>query len=196
MSHPIQCQCGNLQGSVETGHPVNRGVCYCRDCQAFARFLKREADILDGAGGTDVVQTEPRYVSFHQGQQHLACVCLTPRLLRWYAACCNTPIGNTLPNMKAAFVGLIHSCLEHAPASLDESFGPVRMHVHTRHARGEQKPKQVGFAPAALRVLTTLVRARLDGSYRQTPFFGADGRPVATPLMVGAQELQTLKGKS
>jgi hypothetical protein len=39
-------------------------------------------------------------------------------LLRWYAACCKTPIGNTLPNFRASFVGLIHSCLQNAGAPI------------------------------------------------------------------------------
>ena len=32
--------------------------CYCRDSQAFARFLERP-DILDAAGGTDIFQVPP-----------------------------------------------------------------------------------------------------------------------------------------
>jgi len=35
-----------------------RFVCYCKDCQAFARFLER-ADVLDPAGGTDIFQMPP-----------------------------------------------------------------------------------------------------------------------------------------
>jgi hypothetical protein len=35
-----------------------RFVCYCKDCQAFARFLDR-ADVLDPAGGTDNFHMAP-----------------------------------------------------------------------------------------------------------------------------------------
>jgi Family of unknown function (DUF6151) len=35
-----------------------RFVCYCGDCQAFARFLDR-ADVLDAAGGTDIFHMPP-----------------------------------------------------------------------------------------------------------------------------------------
>ena len=33
-------------------------------------------------------------------------------MIRWYAGCCKTPIGNTLENHKISFVGLLHNCLE------------------------------------------------------------------------------------
>jgi len=35
-------------------HSSFRFVCYCTNCQAFARFLERP-DVLDDAGGTDIV---------------------------------------------------------------------------------------------------------------------------------------------
>ena len=55
MTHPLRCNCGKLTGTlVGVASPqenrtkdINRCVCYCTDCQSFARFLKREDDILD-----------------------------------------------------------------------------------------------------------------------------------------------------
>jgi len=79
MNHPLQCRCGTVK-------------------------------ILDAQGGTDVVQTRPANLTFTHGQDTLACMRLTPKgLLRWYAACCNTPIGNTVANYRMPFVGLVHS---------------------------------------------------------------------------------------
>jgi hypothetical protein len=43
-----------------------RFVCYCQDCQAFARFLERP-DVLDPAGGTDIFQMPPGRVKFIAG---------------------------------------------------------------------------------------------------------------------------------
>jgi ABC-type molybdate transport system substrate-binding protein len=38
--HPLRCKCGTVRGYVAYGaNTANRGVCYCKDCQAFARFL-------------------------------------------------------------------------------------------------------------------------------------------------------------
>ena len=110
--HRLQCECGRFQGRVDLIAVVNRGTCYCKDCQAFAYFLGRAERILDERGGSDIVQTSPQAVQFTRGAENLACVRLTPKgLMRWYARCCNTPIGNTLSNYRMSFVGLLHACL-------------------------------------------------------------------------------------
>ena len=132
MIYPIQCDCGKLKGQVKCTKNVNRCVCYCADCQAFARYLKRENEILDQMGGTNIVQTIPENVTFSEGIENLACIRLTSTgLLRWYAACCNTPIGNTPPDSRMSFIGLIHNCLSSNQNSLDKVFGSIRMHVNT-----------------------------------------------------------------
>ena len=113
MQHPLQCRCGTIKGWVSDTESANRVVCYCRDCQAFARFLGQESATLDAQGGSDVVQTLPKNVTFTQGADALACMRLTEKgMVRWYAGCCKTPIGNTLENYKISFVGLLHNCLE------------------------------------------------------------------------------------
>lgn len=194
MTHPIGCTCGSLKGTVSRGGPVNRAFCYCTDCQAFARFLGRDTEILDPQEVTDVIQVLPRYLSFTQGADKLACVRLTERgLLRWYASCCRTPIGNMLPNFKLSFVGLIHTCLEHGGRPLDDFFGPVRMCVNTRHARGGTV-RSMGLTAGILRVAGMVLKARLDGSYWKTPFFDTTtGAPVVTPSVLSAAQLQELK---
>jgi hypothetical protein len=67
-------------------------------------------------------------------------------------------------------------------ASLDETFGTIRMHVSTQSAIGEHKPKSTGFLAGTLRVMGMVFRSRLDGSYKQNPFFNpATGVPIVTP---------------
>ncbi|MFD2190830.1 DUF6151 family protein [Pistricoccus aurantiacus] len=194
MSHSIRCHCGKLQGRLTPPSLVNRCVCYCTDCQAFAHFLKREKEILDAAGGSDVVQLLPKHVAFTQGLDQLACMRLTPKgLLRWYAACCNTAIGNTPANFKLSFVGLVADCLGSEQGSLDEAFGPVRMRVFTRHAKGELKPKTTGLPGGAWRAGRMFLTARLNGDYRKTPFFTESGAPIVTPRVLDEQELRDLK---
>lgn len=168
--------------------PVNRGICYCKDCQAFACFLGGAERILDARGGTDIVQTSPRAVRITSGREHLACLRLTADgLLRWYAACCNTPLGNTPPSYRLSFVGLIHCCLGDPARSLDASFGPSSMRVHTGSAWGEPKPRTRGVALAIARLGGAMLRARLSGAYRDTPFFDPDGVPIAAPNVLSAE---------
>lgn len=190
MNHPLRCRCGTLKGYVSHPEKVNRGVCYCKDCQAFAHFLGTTGDILDEMGGTDVMATLPKYVTFTQGVEALACMSLTESgLLRWYASCCNTPIGNTPRDFKISHVGLVHTCLADPPRTLEASFGPVRMRVNTKHAKGKPKPMPISTIASVLRFASSLIRARLDGTYKSTPFFATDrGIPIVPPKVLTSSE--------
>ncbi|MEN1728593.1 MAG: DUF6151 family protein, partial [Pseudomonadota bacterium] len=105
---PIRCRCGEFKG-VALGlksRTVTRVVCHCSDCQAFAHYLEQADRVLDEHGGTDICQVSPRGVEFERGSDQLACVRLGAKgPYRWYAACCGSPVGNTVPGL--AFVGLI-----------------------------------------------------------------------------------------
>ena len=193
MTHSIQCTCGTLKGVIHQTGTTNRCMCYCEDCQAFAHFLGRNNEILDNIGGTDIVQTLPKNVTFTEGTEQLACIKLTEKgLLRWYTTCCNTPVGNTPANFKMSFVGLVHTCLG-GTDTLDESFEPVRLHVHTQFAKGETKPKQVGLVSAMTRIMGMLLKARINGDYKHTPFFAAQsGAPLANPKILSSQELEDI----
>jgi hypothetical protein len=193
MNHPIECSCGKFKGILS--QKVNRVVCYCQDCQAFARFLNRDREILDEIGGTEIVQTTPKSVTFTAGTEYLACVRLTPNgLLRWYTTCCNTPIGNTPFDFKLSFVGLVHNCLVTRQTSLDEAFGSIQMSVHAKDAKGEPKPKSFGVLTSMSRAIGSILKARIDGSYKLTPFFLPEsGVPIVAPIVLSSQELETLK---
>jgi len=190
MNHPLRCQCGTLRGYVSHPAAVSRGVCYCKDCQAYAHFLGKADDILDEMGGTDVVATLSKYVTFTQGLEALACMSLTETgMLRWYASCCNTAVGNTSRNFKVAHVGLVHTCLKDPSKPLESSFGPVRMRVNTKNARGKPRSMPISTIASVLRFLGSLVHARLDGSYRRTPFFDPNrGTPVKSPRVLTSAE--------
>ena len=190
MNHPLRCQCGTLQGRVSHTELVCRGVCYCKDCQAYAHFLGKADEMLDEMGGSDVVATLPQYVSFTQGVEALTCMSLSDRgMLRWYASCCNTPIGNTSRDFKVSHVGLLHNCLRDASASLDSAFGPVTMRVGMKSAKGKPKPMGASTTMSILRFMARLIRARLDGSYKRTPFFDPEtGTPRVSPKVVTAEE--------
>jgi len=149
---------------------------------------------LDSNGGTDVIQTRAANVVFTEGRDALACMRLTPNgLLRWYSTCCNTPVGNTLANSKLSFVGLVHNCLEGDGPTVEASFGPVQVHVNTQSAKGDVKSSRLALVPVILRFIGFLVGARIDGSYKRSPFFAADtGAPVAVPKVLESGERERL----
>jgi len=195
MNHPLRCRCGTLQGHVaEPQKAMGRGVCYCKDCQAYARFLGRAADVLDVQGGTDVIAIHPQHVVLAHGLDALACMSLSPRgLLRWYASCCRTPIGNTARNAKLAYVGLVHTCLEGAGVPIERSFGPVTLRMNTAAASGAVADKSRGVPRSALRFIGTMLGARIGGSYRRSPFFDAtSGMPIVAPHVLTKAEREQL----
>jgi Family of unknown function (DUF6151) len=189
-SHPLRCQCGTIQGAVANPENGNHCVCYCRDCQAFAHFLGKADAVLDQRGGSEIIQVPPKNLTFSQGFEALACMRLTEKgLLRWYAACCNTPIGNTLMTPKISFVGLVHNCLDSPGQSLDHSFGAVRARVNTKGAKGDPKPEVGGQGAVIWWFITRVLKARLNGDYKRNPLFNPDtGKPVVTPRVLSAEE--------
>lgn len=193
--HPLRCRCGALQGHVELNGSSNRMVCYCQDCQAFARFLGRTDKVLDAQGGSHVVQLAPHRIKFTQGAANLAVVRLSAQgMLRWYAACCRTPVGNTMTGRNMPFTGLLAQCLDTAP--LEAAFGPVRASANTESAIGEPKPRAFGLLGALLRIFGLVLGSRLSGRYKDTPFFTASGTPVAEPMVLSAEERARLRPTS
>src|SRR5262245_23842907 len=166
MSYSLRCRCGRVKGVIADGADANHALCYCKDCQAFAHFLGCAKEVLDERGGSDIVQVLPKSITFTQGTDALACMRLTPKgLMRWYASCCNTPIGNTLATPKLSFIGLVHDCLESPDA-----FGPVLAYVYTKRAKGEPKPKDTGMTAMLGWFFRTVLKARFNGDYKRTPF--------------------------
>lgn len=191
----VGCRCGALEGVLANPRGGNRVVCYCSDCQAFAHYLGNVREVLDERGGSDILQVLPKNLSFTRGADRLACLRLTPKgLLRWYAGCCRTPVGNTLATPKLSFIGLLHSCLRSDSPSLDEAVGPVTAVVHTQGAIGDPKPQTVGTGRTVAWFLRNALKARMNGDYRLTPLFRSDsGAPVVAPHVLGAEELARVK---
>jgi hypothetical protein len=186
----LRCGCGALQGVVTHPASAHRFVCYCHDCQAYAHFLGDPRRVLDERGGSDVLLTLPANVTFTSSLATLACLRLTPKgLLRWYAKCCSTPIGNTLATHKLSFVGLVHACLDPGGGSLDQIFGPVTTWNNTGGARGRRRPVQAGRGRMARWLTATMLRARFNGDYRRTPFFNpGTGTPIVSPRVLTPSE--------
>lgn len=186
----LHCQCGAVQGSADLRHSYGRAICYCRDCQAFARFLGAPHRVLDAHNGTEILAMLPAAVRFASGAEHLNCVSLSDRgLLRWYASCCHTPIGNTPRDQRIAYVGLIRACIP----DLDDSAGPVKIALNTESAKGEVAATPVHTSLGVLRIMKNVIAARMSGKYRDNPFFTKDtGTPAKTPQVLSRVERETL----
>ena len=196
----IACSCGALKAAVRglSARGCNRAVCYCDDCQAFAHFLGRPDEIIDQYGGTEVLQLSSAYVEFAEGTEQLACMRLKAGgLLRWYADCCRTPIGNTLPTHQVPFVGLVHLCIHLDDDALGAVLGPVRARVHGKFAKG--KPSGVVVhdgVPVSylLRVAAKLLTARLRGDHKRSAFFDPNtGLPRVVPHVLTVDERRAVE---
>ncbi len=191
---PIRCSCGSLRGVARgvSRSAGNRYVCYCDDCQSFAKYLGRADEILDAHGGTDIFQMSPARLEITEGGNRLACVRLTPKgLFRWYADCCKTPIGNTLPTRQVPVIGLIHSCMNTEGKSRDETLGPVRAGVNGRYATGDRTEINAhDRAPLSVlfRMSRKLLGWRLRGDHNRSPFFDNTGAPTVVPRVVNERK--------
>ena len=197
MTIPFRCCCGTLQGEIEPAATYLRAVCYCRDCQAFARALDREHDVLDPNGGTDIVAMRPAGVRFTGGAEQLACLSLSTKgLLRWHSACCHTPPANTPRDPKFPYVGVLASCMAGEPGTLDAAFGPPRVALNTGSARGEVAATPVRTAIGVMRIMWGVLRARLGERHRDNPFFDmATSQPAVEPRVLTRQERAEVTGR-
>jgi hypothetical protein len=196
MSVELRCRCGAVRATVTDASPrmVNRAVCYCDDCQAFVHRLGR-ADLLNAQGGSDVVQVAPATLSFTQGQDRIKGLRLNPKgLYRWYADCCNTPVGNTM-SPAIPFVGIIASAFDHGTQRADDAFGPPVGAVQGKFAIGEPPAGSKGIRPSLLfRAVSMVLGWRLTGKVWPHPFFNRDdGAPVYPLHVLSREERDTLR---
>ncbi len=175
MATPVNwsCRCGKVQGTW-SGAPSSRIVCYCESCRAFVENLGA-GDIIDPAGGSDLLQMAPDAFEITQGKDQLAWTKVTEKgPVRWYTTCCNTPVANTLGSPKVPFL-----TLQTAYFQPPEATGPIAARVNRKGATGHIEG-DMGSARAMLWAFAKrALKARLNGSYKKNPFFDAQGAPIA-----------------
>ncbi len=97
--------------------------------RAFPRSSRRRARRVRRHGDHADVACERRvHGRRRQDRRHAADA---KGLMRWYASCCNTPIGNTMATSAMPFIGLIHACID-APTG---ALGPIRGRAFARARR-------------------------------------------------------------
>lgn len=193
MMMPLRCHCGAVRGEMDSERAYARATCYCRDCRAFARFLGVPG-VLDAMGGTDIVPVAPAAVRFTAGTEHVVCMSLSPKgLLRWYAACCRTPLANTPREPKLPYVGMVSACFDAPPQEVDAAFGPRdRMVLNTQSATAPVNSTPMHLLVGSLRILMGVLGVKLRRE-RTWPFFDANGHPLREPDVVSRERRVALE---
>lgn len=192
MTVAMRCECGNVRGEVDLARAYTRGTCYCRDCQAYAWFLERP-DMVDACGGTDIVPMSPAGVRVTAGLEHVACMSLSDKgILRWYAACCRSALGNTPRDPKIAYVGMVSGCLDAAPATVDAALGPRdRVVLNAKSATCAVRATPLAFLLGGFNIFRHIAMGRF-GRRPPSPFFDAEGRPLREADVLTATRREAL----
>jgi len=184
----VQCKCGTFKGQLSDTafQRHNHLVCYCHDCQAFARYVGASMT-MNERGGTEIIQVACSDVTITEDQESLAAVRLSEGgLTRWYASCCDTPVGNA-PGTGLPFIGLIHDCLQPAD-QIEKSFGSVTLIAFANKALGEDRVEPRGMPMGFIRFLLLALGAKFRGDGKRHAFFLPTGEPITNPAVLNDAE--------
>jgi hypothetical protein len=182
----LKCACGTVKGktSAVSSKIGTRITCCCDDCQAFSQFLGQEGNVLDQYGGTDIFQIPVSFLTITEGKSEIACVRLSPKgMHRWYAKCCNTPIGNTF-GAGGPFIGIIHSFMDKATTS-EVDLGKNRGHILTKFAKTPVPENLKGSSLSInCRVVAKILSWKLKGLNKPSEFFNNNAEPICEPQIL------------
>ena len=172
------CACGAVSGRGDpcTRHSGTHVQCFCTDCRRADLHLDQPDPANSGVG---LFITTADTVSFATGTDQFACFQLSRSgPLRWYAACCTTPLFNTSPKRQFPFVAV------HVGRLVDRDvLGPVKL--RTFRPSGNGRSRHSGNPIAFFQVVGRVLSARVTGRWRKTPFFDkVSGRPIIAPQRV------------
>ena len=180
-SMPFSCACGALTGHI-TVAGVQSGThvgCFCHDCRA-AQLYFGQPD--PAPGPVNILHMSPEELRIDSGADQLALMQLSPKgMLRWYAKCCNAPIATTARSAKFPFAGFDVNRIADPQA-----LGPITTRGFAPQPGGKQAHENIRYAAIGLAI--RLTKSWLSGSWRKTPFFKADGDPVASPTILSKAE--------
>lgn len=172
---PFSCRCGTVKGTLADIGWGNHARCFCRSCRA--------ADIHTGAvdpgdDGVTLYQTTPDKISFQSGQDQLKVFSFGPKnLLRWQASCCGALMFNTLRAPGIPFAALRTDRIADTSA-----LGPIASRGFIPMQGG--KHRHEGAGQMALGMLWRALVGRINGRWKQTPFFNTDTSAPVTDVQV------------
>ena len=183
----VRCRCGAFEAIIHDASPKNgnHAMCYCRDCQAFARHLGCAGSVTDEAGGTELYQTQPFQVDIKTGAENLAVLQLAKKgLYRWHSSCCGTPLCNTLGTPKFSFASFLVSNMEDP----GDAIGPIIYRHKIEQAIAEVDAPKGSLARFAFRTMRNALVSRVNGKWQETPFFKPYGKSVVKPYVLSETE--------
>lgn len=187
----FSCVCGAVTGDLRdvgaaSGDHV---VCHCTDRQNFARCLHAHDRVLDEAGGTALYQGRCATMRINTGRDQLACFHLTRKpTLRWYAACCKTPMFNTYATGRIPYITtLVINC---DPERRSDRLGPIKGHLFVREATGDASDlQQMSTLKLMRRFFVRMLADIASGDRRRSELFKAVSLlPIARPKDLCALE--------
>jgi len=194
----IQCDCGQFK--AELSHfpkdTPGRSVCYCIDCQTFMHHLGR-VELLDPAGGSEIIPVYPVDLTIKAGAEKLACVRLSLKgLYRWSTSCCQTPLANTRPGIP--WVGLSHRVFGKDTSVLQKTLGQIKCRIWGKYATSP--PPQGTSQETTLRdfgiIFPFLLKGFIFKKAKTSPFFvGEERAPVVIPRILSLEERDNLRRK-
>ena len=183
MELQLKCSCGQVEGLAKLVNPGagTRLACYCKHCRRFAEALECEQPILDDWGGTEVLQLSPSQLDISKGIENIRCLRLSEKgLYRWYASCCDTPIGNTV-SPAVPFVALIHNFIVDKNA-----LGPVKA-VNIQSVVDKLPPEVLRTKASSayiVKILAKVLFRKLLGGGKPSPFYNDSGAPICEPRVL------------
>ena len=93
--------------------------------------------------------------------------------------------------LPSAGAGLVPSGLGADPPPMDAVFGPSHVAISTQHAKGPVKSSMLGMLTSMVRIIRTVLWARMNGSWKRSPLFRAeDLQPIVQPHVLSPEELK------
>jgi hypothetical protein len=149
---------------------------------------------MNDAGGTDILAMAPDGLRFTQGADQLACMSLGPNgLLRWYARCCRTPMGNVPRNPKLYYLGVPVPAIAVPADAITAAIGAAgQMAIFPENATGNVAPTRIASLMGTMRIVRKLLAARLGGRRNAVFFDATSGAPICSPEVLSLEQRQGL----
>jgi len=192
----FSCACGAVTGTLTDVGPRqgDHVICHCTDCQDLTHYLGQAGRVLDAHGGTSLYQSRCARMKLRSGRERLACVHLTDKpTLRWYAACCRTPLFNSYANGRIPYITTQLAACD--PAARARLTGPPLGHLFTADGIGDTSALP-GMSMGRLmrRFFPRMIRDMLSGDRRRCELFDARTlEPIAAPRRLTPDERQALR---